>query len=233
MREIAEWRLRDWRRHPDYEDLLQDAFVRAWEAMKRIRQQGRDYAVTTIAAHAADWALSDLKRRHLEPRPLSLDEIQERYGLDYDRTLPRTGDFTEKLLDRLHTRAQVEEFLRFCTPSERKLIQECCLEQRGLGGAAAERGVGKNYFAYRLDRLLKAYREAKGLPPVRRPAVNWSGVSRPRKPAPTHCRAGHAMTPDNRTRANGKYGWIGCLQCNRAYKREWKRRKKEDACISP
>src|SRR2546430_1013443 len=81
---LVDWTLRRWRTHRDWDDLRQEAIIRAWGAVERPGNRPA-CAFSTVVVQAAKWAVRDFfyprfrikegeRSHHADPETVSLEE---------------------------------------------------------------------------------------------------------------------------------------------------------------
>lgn len=160
LERLVEWTLRRYRRHPEWEDIRQEGLLRALEDLAAVPDRAK---WSTIAHHAAIWgAAAYLRSRRCHP-----DHYRRRDGRAAEvRLVPLSewrgaaGDFSGRIIARVHRQQVAALARRVCTPSQWEAFEHVVL--RGQSAAVAARQLGKCSATVKpnLRRALAAVRRA-------------------------------------------------------------------------
>lgn len=129
------------------EDLVQDIFIRIWDARQRleIKQQFRSYIFRVCHNQAIDMNREVASRQHL------LDQLEYHY-----QVMPALESYSEQELQRYDT--LVEEALGTLTPQRRKVYELCRKEKKSYEEVARELGISINTVKTHVSKTLSLLR---------------------------------------------------------------------------
>lgn len=234
IRRLVRWRLARWHTHPDWEDLEQEAVVAAWQALQTAE---KGLAVSTVVAHAADWAALDFLRSQRAsarvpragqaPHPvlLSLEEVRH----------VACPDFAPRLLELLSAQELAALAGRLNPGRAGHLLWRAAALGENQAALAREHGISRSRLEGLLALAKNRVRLSLGLP-----ERGWSdarqrekdrrrnarrAAAHPARPRPLTCAHGHALTPENSYLR--KDGGRQCRLCGRRRTQECRERQKE------
>ncbi len=222
IRKLVFLRLRRWLRHPDFDDLFQEAMLAGWRAWERSRDRDLPVPLEQILHRAISAAVLDLgrsqrayrgvRRAGLIPAPpiIAVEALARRVDeenevLEPANFLPPTPDFAAALLDKLEAVAIWERWLPFLTARERQVL----IAWIDWGWTHKEIAVWLDLHLNTVYKLAKSglsrYRQAAGVPPGEHGsgALGSNGKGAARRPA------------------------FRSPEANRLYMREYRRRQQE------
>lgn len=157
---LVRWTLRRFKSHPQWDDILAEAYSGMWRAVQEVQLSGR-CKLTTAATRGALWSALDflrsdrnehrtLARRHSRYvqvlRPLSLDEICVSDELAAENVVarrpePSVPDFSPDLLERILWRGRLDRLEAALPALEWQVFQLNVLGGDLLGEVAKTLGI--------------------------------------------------------------------------------------------
>jgi len=156
---LAEWAIRAWRGHSEYDDMLQESYLAAWTGWHKAQAKGarsaRAYATRCASRGPFVW----LKK--WQGRPESWRARSEAVSLD---VLANVGGqrFEDRLLDHLERAALRHRVWAECTPEERTVLYRLFWLEESQVEAARALSLSPRQVWCRYHALLKAARAALG-----------------------------------------------------------------------
>lgn len=198
--------LRQYRGHPDWDDLVQEARIAVWRAQQRVV----GCAFSTLVWKASLWAARRWLKRRAMREQWEVPKAVEEYGLPPQENWEQEA--ARDLLTRLFAASRGREW---------EAIRLRFFEGLSESEAADRLGIARGAVSARVRAALKRHRVAEG-------ADERAG--RRIRPAPpngnrekTHCPRGH---PYSGTNLGVSAGHRHCRACRNAATKAWQARKK-------
>jgi RNA polymerase sigma-70 factor (ECF subfamily) len=126
----------------DAEDLTQDIFIRALQALRGFKYQGEASFRTWLYRIAVNACINELRRRkrRRDMDGPSLDEMLETEGGSVSRSVPDTSQMPHDMVEREELRAAVHAVLRTLSPKHRAVLS--LVDLQGMEYEEAARTIG-------------------------------------------------------------------------------------------
>ena len=200
---LVRWRVRQWRDDPDYEDILAESYLTAWESYLTALDRGMECPLS-YAVKGAAWGPPAWRRRWFGDWRAKSVRAFECVPLDEARDVP-VPPASGVVLDRVEGAALWEHLRRYATPRQVIVLERLFLREETVTQVARALSAQPSSVVKLRDRALAHCRRTFGQPgaPVR------PGESYP------CCAAGHPSSPENRRpeRRNGLLQSYRCRIC--------------------